>query len=444
MHTGNILYAESISLDTPGKINRLLNYYLQINPKEYIYKLKNGLKIIVIPDSRFKIARVQIIYYVGANDEYTGITGISHVVEHMLFRGTEHHSGAEYDQLFTSADANAITDREYTTYYTTTNIDNLPQVFELEADRMKNALFDLNAFKNELEVVKEEQRQRANVDTILYNRVMASANITNGLHNPTIGWIHDLNKMTVKKAKSWYQKWYQPNNATILICGNVEPSKIFKLAESYFGSIPTKPISRQDNSDIDFIGKKTIEIHFPRAVPSVKFFYTLPVHNFHELAAINALWNILNLKLTKKTPYFTSISSSLDIYQHHSEFSINANFITEDYQKRINLINSYIEALKKDAPEDKAFDITEQDLLDEKNLLFNWLISQCDSLASIVYWASWREGLQWTQTDLMQFYQESAQITLTDLHTVAKKYFIENNLTVGLVKKGDPNDPPTE
>lgn len=446
MLTGNIVHAESLSLDTPGKINRLMNYYLQINPKEYTYKLKNGLKIIVIPDSRFNIARFQIIYYVGSNDEYTGITGISHVVEHMLFRGTEHHSGAEYDQLFTSsaADANAITDREFTTYYTTTNIENLPQVFELEADRMKNSLFDLNVFKKELEVVKEEQRQRANVDTILSNRVMASTYITSGLHNPTIGWIHDLNKMTVKKAKAWYQKWYQPNNATIILCGNVEPSKIFRLADSFFGSIPTKLISRQDNSEIELIGKKTIEIHFPRAVPSVKFFYTLPILNIHEIAAINALWNILNIKLTKKIPYFTSISSTLDNFQHHSEFAINANFTTENYQERINSINSYIEALKNDAPADKDFDITEQDLLDEKNLIFNWLISQCDSTASIVYWVSWREEQQWTQADLMQFYQESAQITLTDLHTVANKYLIENNLTIGLVKKGDPNDPPTE
>lgn len=448
--TENIVHAETSSLDKPSKMQRELNFFLQHYPKEYTHTLKNGLKIIAIPYSGFNIARFQIIYYVGANDEEVGDSGISHVVEHMLFRGTKNHSRAEYNQLFaySSADANAETARSYTSFFTTSTIDNLPKVFELEADQMNNALFEPHAFKTELEVVKQEQRQRAaNQNTILTTRIMASSYITGAFHHPVIGWINDLNKMTLEKAKSWYKRWYHPNNATILVCGNIEPSKIFALAERNFGSIPNKTITRSENSELGFIGKRTVEIHFPHAIPSIEFFYGLPdvsKMSIRELAALNALSEILTVKLEKKTPNFTSFDLAFNTDPINSSFSIIANFSTDDYVARINLIADYIDALKSDTPADKTFEIIEQDLLNEKKELLNWLVAQGDSISSITALVSLREELQWSQADLIQYFYETILLTKDDLHAVATKYLTENKLTIGIVKKGDSNNAPME
>lgn len=442
-------HAYTNSLNTSEKIQKKLNYFLRNLPKEYSYTLKNGLKVIAIPYSHSNVARFEILYHVGANDEYAGVTGISHVVEHMIFRGTTHHTRSEYDQIFTSsaADANAETSREYTSYYTTTTLDNLPHVFDLEADRMHNALFNPEDFKKEIEVVKEEQRQRADVDAILLNRIMASAFISSASHNPIIGWIHDLNKINASEAKAWYQRWYHPNNAVIIVCGHIEPSKIFALAETFFGNIPSTPINRQENSEINPIGKKTVEIHFPRASPGVQFYYALPDYrkmNMREIAALSVLSDILNLRLKKKTPYFTSLSSSYDATLLHSSFSINSTFTSEDYQERINQITNYVDMLKQETPVDKTFEFTEQDLLDDKNWFLSTFIELCDDIDTLSIITNSREQSLWSYKDQTVFYYKLTQISLADLHEVARKYLTENNLTIGLIKNGDPNQPPKE
>jgi len=207
--------------------------------------LANGLKVIVGKDHRAPVVVSQIWYKVGAIDEPSGLTGISHVLEHMMFKGTRRLEPGEFSRIIAENGGreNAFTGRDYTAYFQQLEKSRLPISFELEADRMRNLQLNEQEFRKELQVVMEERRLRTEdqPQALAYEKFMATAYRVHPYKDPIIGWMDDLQGLTVKALQDWYQRWYAPNNATLVVVGDVEPKEVFALAEKYFG--PLEPSS---------------------------------------------------------------------------------------------------------------------------------------------------------------------------------------------------------
>src|SRR5210317_118878 len=210
------------------------------------YKLDNGMKVLVKEDHRAPVVVSQIWYKVGASYEHDGITGISHVLEHMMFKGTEKHPAGEFSEIVAAngGEENAFTGQDYTAYFQKIANDRLELCLELEADRMRNITFDEKEFIKELEVVKEERRLRTEdkPTALTYERFNAVAYTNSPYRRPIVGWMEDLDTMTVEDARQWYETWYAPNNATLVVAGDVKANDVFRLAKQYFGQLPTSDI----------------------------------------------------------------------------------------------------------------------------------------------------------------------------------------------------------
>ncbi len=206
--------------------------------------LENGLKIIVKEDHRAPVVVSQIWYKVGPSDEPDGRTGISHVLEHMMFKGTAAHKNGEFSRIIAENGGreNAFTGIDYTAYFQQLEKSRLPIAFELEADRMRNLVLDEKEFSKELRVVMEERRLRTDdqPEARAYEHFMATAFTTHPYKNPIIGWTRDLEMMSVEDVRNWYQRWYVPNNATLVVVGDVDPRAVFALARRHFGPIPAR------------------------------------------------------------------------------------------------------------------------------------------------------------------------------------------------------------
>lgn len=208
------------------------------------YKLSNGLTILVKEDHRSPAVVNMIWYRVGSAYEYSGITGISHALEHMMFQGTPRYPEGQFSKIIAEngGEENAFTSQDYTAYYEKLDHTLLPLAFQLEADRMQHLSLKEKDFSKEIQVVREERRMRTDDDAqaLTFEHFMAAAYLSTPYHNPTIGWPDDLKNLNIQDLRHWYHTWYAPNNATIVVVGNVKASEVFKLAQQTFGKIPSQ------------------------------------------------------------------------------------------------------------------------------------------------------------------------------------------------------------
>src|SRR3989338_6861818 len=195
--------------------------FADANKVAHEYSLKNGLTLIVKEDHRAPIVVSQVWYRIGSSDEQNGITGIAHVLEHMMFRGTKKYGPGELARIIANngGEQNAFTDTDFTVYYELLAADKLPFSFALEADSMQHLLLRDQEFKKEIQVVMEERRLRTddNPQGQTYERLMAAAHVSTGYHHQHIGWLHDLQNLSVHDVRAWYNAWYVPNNAIFFV-----------------------------------------------------------------------------------------------------------------------------------------------------------------------------------------------------------------------------------
>ncbi len=246
------------------------------------YELDNGLKLLVKPDNRAPVVVSQVWYKVGSSYEYDGITGISHLLEHMMFKGTEKYAPGEFSRIISENGGrdNAFTGPDYTSYYQTLEKSRLAISFELEADRMRYLKLLDEEFLREVEVVKEERRWRTedNPQSFLYESAKAAAFQTSPYRFPVVGWMHDIDNMTINDLNLWYKKWYAPNNATVVVVGDVDPNDVYALAYKYFGPLPAGEKIQLDNKkEVPQRGTKRITVKRPAELPSIMMAYKTPV-----------------------------------------------------------------------------------------------------------------------------------------------------------------------
>ena len=243
--------------------------------------LSNGLKVLVQEDHRSPVAVSQVWYKVGSSYEPNGITGISHMLEHTMFKGTDKHPAGEFSRIIAQngGEENAFTGQDYTAYFQTMAASKLAVSFELEADRMRHLNILPEELKKELEVVTEERRMRTedNPQAKMAEQFAAMAYTSSPYKNPIIGWPSDIAAYTAPDLQAWYQRWYAPNNATLVVVGDVKTSEVFELAQQYFGELqPSEILPLKPQVEMPQQGVRKMTMKVPAKLPSVLLAYHVP------------------------------------------------------------------------------------------------------------------------------------------------------------------------
>ncbi len=243
--------------------------------------LHNGLKVIVKEDHRAPVLVQQIWYRAGSMDETTGTTGIAHALEHLMFKGTKAVPAGEFSKRIAAAGGreNAFTSYDYTAYFQQLHKVQLPLAMKLESDRMSNLTLSEAEFKKEIKVVMEERRWRTDDEphALLGEELMAMAYQEHPYQHPIIGWMNDLQTLSVGDARVWYQRWYAPNNAVLVVAGDVKASEVFALAQRYYGGIKSRVLpARKSFSEPPQMGIKRFVLKAPAQLPQLVMAYHAP------------------------------------------------------------------------------------------------------------------------------------------------------------------------
>jgi len=273
----------------------------QSNEAVQSYTLSTGMKVLVIENHRAPVVVSQIWYKIGASYEHDGITGISHVLEHMMFKGTEKYPAGEFSEIIAAngGEENAFTGQDYTAYFQKIANDRLELCLEMEADRMRNLVFEEKEFLKEIEVVKEERRLRTDDKpaALTYERFKAVAYTNSPYRRPIIGWMEDLETLTVDDAREWYETWYAPNNATLVVAGDVVAEEVFQLAKQYFGQLPSSIIpTLKPRREAKQYGIQRVTVEVPAKIPYLVMGYKAPVLSRSEEGRKNE-WEVYALEV---------------------------------------------------------------------------------------------------------------------------------------------------
>lgn len=211
--------------------------------------LDNGLKVIVKEDRRAPSVVHMVWYGIGSMDEPDGVSGIAHMLEHMMFKGTDKVAPGEFNARVAAVGGrdNAFTGRDYTAYYQQIPPQYLEDMMSLEADRMANLKITAEQFKPEQAVVMEERRLRTDDSprALVYEQLMATAFQAHPYRRPVIGWMPDIAAYTVDDARAWHRDWYTPNNARLVVVGDVDHQAVFDMARRHYGPIPSRQVTAQ-------------------------------------------------------------------------------------------------------------------------------------------------------------------------------------------------------
>ena len=217
----------------------------QMAPNAVEFTLDNGMQVVVIPDRRAPVVTHMVWYRVGAADETGGQSGIAHFLEHLMFKGTEAHPGEQFRSRVAAVggDENAFTSADYTAYFQRVAKENLAEMMEFEADRMTNLVLTEEVVATERNVVLNERRDRVekNPDARLTEGLMRILYLNHPYGRPVIGWNHEIRGLDRATALDFYKRYYTPNNAILIVAGDVTVDQVRQLAEETYGKIPARP-----------------------------------------------------------------------------------------------------------------------------------------------------------------------------------------------------------
>jgi len=406
------------------------------------YKLTNGLKIIVKTDHRAPIVVSQVWYKAGSSYEKNGTTGVAHVLEHMMFKGTKKLGPNEFSRIIAENGGreNAFTGQDYTAYFQQLEKSRLHISFELEADRMQNLILSPEEFAKEIKVVMEERRMRTEdkPKSLTYEQFVAASFINSPYHHPIIGWMDDLENMTAEDAQQWYNSYYAPNNAILVVVGDVEPDAVAELANKYFGPLkPRKIPVLKPQREVRQIGLRRISVKAPAQLPYLLMGFQVPVANSSEIDwepyAIEMLAHVLdgsdsarfNKNLIRGLEIATSVGAGYDMHSRLQDMfvidgtpaqgrtirELEAAILAQIKQVKDELVpNEELERIKAQIVASKIY---------EKDSVF-YQAMQIGTLETV--------GLDWRLMD--NFVTRFKAVTPEQVQQMAKKYLIEERLTI--------------
>ena len=404
--------------------------------------LDNGLKVIIREDHRSPIVMSQIWYGVGSSDESGNLLGISHVLEHMMFKGTAKVPDDEFTRLsrIYGGRINAFTSNNYTNYYQLYPKQYFPMALELEADRMNNLVLRQQDFDPEIKVVMEERRQRTddNPRSLAFERFKWIAYPTSHYRQPIIGYMKNLQNIQLKDLKQWYNIWYTPNNATLVIVGDVNAEQALQMVQQYFGKISKKATpERNDVLEFDRIGYRQMNIKLPVQVPNLYMAWNVrslkTAKNPQDAYALTIIQSLLDGgissrlqdRLVRDRKILTAISVSYDPYNRgDSLFTISAlpaeGISLEQAQKAIQ---NEMDLFKKELVNANELENIKSNFV--SNLIYSQddLIGQASMIGQLEV-----NGLDYRLIDQLPDHYET--VTPQDLLRIANIYFVSDNLSV--------------
>jgi zinc protease len=267
------------------------------------FTLSNGMRVIVKEDHRAPTVAHMIWFRIGSMDEVNGTTGVAHALEHMMFKGTKKLKPGEFSARVAELGGreNAFTSKDFTAYFQQIEKSRLPEVMALEADRLENLIVAKDEFEREIKVIMEERRWRTDDQPIqkVYEALHAAAWTAHPYHHPVIGWMNDLQNMTAADARFWHERFYAPNNAVMVITGDVDPQKVKQLAEKNFGHIKRKqlPVTKPQ-LEPQQEGLRRVTVKAPAENPYVALAFKVPqlrdVEKDDEALALDVLASVLD------------------------------------------------------------------------------------------------------------------------------------------------------
>lgn len=421
------------------------------------FKLNNGLRLIVQEDHRSPVVVQQIWYRAGAIDEVNGKSGVAHVLEHMMFKGTRKVKPGQFSRIIAAAGGreNAFTGQDYTAYFQQLEKSQLPLAMKLEADRMANLRLTDEEFAKEIKVVMEERRWRTEDKPAgMLNEQFNAAHYTaHPYGRPIVGWMNDLENMTAADAREWYRTWYTPNNAVLVVVGDVNAKEVYRLAQQYYGPIKPRTLpARKPQVEPEQKGERRVVVKAPAKLPALQMGYHVPALNDPqkdwEPFALEILAGVLdgnssarlNQSLVREQRVAVDVGASYDIIQR----SRNSTFELEGTPSEGKTVEELEAALLQEVERIKETGVTEEELQRVKAQVIAADVYQRDS--------NFYQGMQIGRLEvsgfswriLKDYPARLSAVTPLQVQEVARKYLNRDNLTVATLDPQpiDPNEKP--
>lgn len=416
-------------------------------PHEYL--LSNGMKVLLVEVPKAPVATVQVWYKVGSRNEVMGRAGLSHMLEHMMFKGTAKYPKGTFSRIIRKNGGvdNAFTSQDFTAYFENLAADRVELALEMEADRMQGLLLDNSEFQTEREVVKEERRMRNEDDPqgALVEALFAQAFLSHPYHWPIIGWFADLDAMSLDDLQRHYDTFYSPNNATLIVVGDIKADSLLPTIKQLFEPIPKGPTPKTTLApEPEQRGERRFLLKRDAQVPFVMMGFRVPNYASDDSYALDILESILSHG--KSSRLYQSL-----VYEQKNSLAVGADYgllqtdpglfylyslvspgakpetVEESLQREITRMQneppSELE-LQRAKNQVEAAHVFEQD----SNFRRAMLLGEMESI-----------GAGWRRAD--QFLERIRSVTAKDVQRVAKQYLTQDNRTLGILLPQPPKQP---
>ena len=409
--------------------------------------LPNGLKVILLENHKAPVATFQLWYRVGSRNEAWGKTGLSHMLEHMMFKGTKKLGPEEYSKIIqeNGGNENAGTSYDYTTYFATLRADRIDIPLELEADRMENIVLKEEDFRTERMVVMEERRLRTadNPRAVVDEQIMAAAFQIQPYHWPIIGWMEDIERFTVQDLKAYHDTHYVPSNAFIIAVGDFEKDRLLASIEKAFGGIPKRPAPPQPKAlEEQQLGERRLLVKKEAQVPYLSMAFHVPNLRDPDSYVLEVIEGILSggkssrlyekLIREKRLALNAAADNSL-LSRDPGLFTISVDPLAGREPADVErAVEEELERLKNEP-------VSGEELEKAKNQAEAEFVYGQDSLFyQAMLLGQFETAQDWRKID--DYIPSIRKVTGEDIMRVARRYFVPENRTVGILVPLPPKD----
>jgi zinc protease len=415
------------------------------NANPYEKTLANGLRVIVKEDHRAPTVVHMVWYRAGSMDEFNGTTGVAHLLEHMMFKGTKNLKPGEFNKRVAAAGGrdNAFTSLDYTAYFQQVPNTRLSEMMALEADRMAGLVIGQEGYSQEIKVVMEERRLRTDDQphALVHEKLMAAAFQAHPYGRPIIGWMNDLENMTAQDARDWYRRWYVPNNAYVVVVGDVNKDEVFRLAEQRYGRIKGRALpARKPQLEPAQVGIKRIVVKAPAKQPYLAMAWKAPrlrdVGKEREPFALTVLATVLDghdaarfaRNLVRGSKIAVSAGAGYD-----ATVRGEAMFVVDGTPSEGKTIAELEAALRAEIERIKQDGVSAEELERVKIQTVAAQVYKRDSMMAQAMEIGGIEssGLHWRDIDTIL--EKIRSVTAEEVQAVARKYFDDTALTVAVL-----------
>ena len=411
----------------------------------YETKLANGLRVIVKEDRRAPTAVHMVWYRAGSMDEKDGTSGVAHVLEHLMFKATKTLKSGEFNKRVAEAGGrdNAFTSRDYTAYFQIVPKGALPEMMKLEADRMANLTLDAKEFAAEIKVVMEERRLRTddNPQGLVHESLNSTLFQAHPYRRPVIGWMNDLENMTWQDARDWYRQWYAPNNAYVVVVGDVDHREVFRLAQKFYGPHKAKALpERKPQNEPEQAGVRRVTVKAPAKLPYLAMAWKAPklrdVQKDRDPYALEVLAAVLDghdaSRFSKNLVRGSRIAQSAGA-GYDGSLRGEATFTLDGQPAEGKTIAELEAALRAELKRIQDEGVSAEELARVKTQSIAAQTYKRDSLMAQAMEIGGIEatGLNWRDVDTLL--EKLKTVTAEEVQAVAKKYFTDDTLSIAVL-----------